>query len=292
MDTLQTVVVVCYFLTSLAGATVWAETGNGIPNAVIPTGTDEITVDLPDLPAKAKPLVLVRIPAGSFQMGSNDDVTWSWCFPCEQPVHTVNIASDFYLAKHEITQGQWLAVMGSKPSHFSSCGDDCPVEMVSWNDCQAFVTALNALVSGGGFRMPSEAEWEYACRAGTMTRFHFGDSDCPPAGCVLCDLSDYAWWCENDSPSGTKIVGRKLPNAFGLCDMHGNVWEWCQDRWHDDYSGAPADGSAWEADGGTSRVLRGGAKSRSARRCRSSDRRRGNPTLTNSGVGFRVARTP
>jgi len=279
----------CLFvLASPAGA----ETGSAVSDSAIFAGTDEIIIDLPNLPAEAKPLVLVLIPAGNFQMGSNDDSTWSWRPRCEKPVHAVDIGYDFYMGKHEITQGQWAAVMGSNPSQFSSCGYDCPVEMVSWNHCQAFVTALNDLVPSGGFRLPSEAEWEYACRAGTTTRFSFGESDCPPAGCVECELSDYAWWCGNDSPLGTKIVGLKLPNAFGLFDMHGNVWEWCGDRWHDDYSGAPVDGGPWEVDGGESRVLRGGGKSRSARRCRSSDRRPGKPTLTNSGVGFRVVRAP
>jgi formylglycine-generating enzyme required for sulfatase activity len=269
-----------------------AESGCKVSEAAVLTGTNEVTIELPDLPTGAEPLVLIRVPAGGFLMGSNDDSSWSWRPRSERPVHAVNIKYDFYLGKHEITQGQWLAVMGRNPSHFSACGNDCPVETVSWNDCQAFITALNALVPGDGFRLPSEAEWEYACRAGTTTRFSFGDSSCPPAGCVACDLSDYAWWCGNEDPPGTKVVGRKLPNKFGLFDMHGNVWEWCQDRWHDSYAGAPTDGSSWEIDGGEARVLRGGAKSRSARRCRSSDRRKGLPTLTNSGVGFRVAGTP
>ena len=256
----------------------------------------EMTIDLPGLPAEAKPLVLVRIPAGSFYMGSNDDSSWSWCYPCEQPVHHVNIAYDFYLAKHEITQGQWLAVMGSEPASGYGDGNDYPVYFVSWNDCQAFVAALNA-PGQGTFRMPSEAEWEYACRAGTTTRFSFGDSNCAPTGCTSCDLSNYAWWCGNNGASGapeygTKIVGQKPPNGFGLYDMHGNVWEWCQDWWHEGYTGAPADGSAWEAGGGTYRVMRGGRWSSDARYCRSSSRSRHSPAVTSYYLGFRVARTP
>jgi len=265
------------------------------PAALTPAG--EITVELPDLPAGAKPLTLVRIPAGSFQMGSYDESSWSWCYPCEQPAHTVKIGYDFYVGKHEITQGQWLAVMGSEPASGYGDGNDYPVYYVSWNDCQAFVAALNAL-GQGTFRMPSEAEWEYACRAGTTTRFSFGDSNCAPTGCTSCDLSNYAWWCGNNGASGTpeygtKVVGQKLPNGFGLYDMHGNVWEWCQDWWHEGYTGAPADGSAWEAGGGTHRVIRGGSWIQyNARLCRSSGRGRNTPTSAHLNLGFRVARTP
>jgi formylglycine-generating enzyme required for sulfatase activity len=254
-----------------------------------PTPEAEITIDLPDLPVDATPLVLIHIPAGSFDMGSYDDSSWSWCYPCEQPVHTVNIGYDFYLGKYEITQGQWLAVMGSEPASGYGDGNDYPVYNVSWNDCQAFITALNAL-GQGTFRMPSEAEWEYACRAGTTTRFSFGDSTCNPNDSTPCDLSYYAWWGGNNSPNGTKVVGQKLPNAFGLYDMHGNVTEWCQDWWHGDYAGAPNDGSAWEAGGGTYRVFRGGDWLNTARFSRSSHRDRYYPTLTSSHLAFRVAR--
>jgi formylglycine-generating enzyme required for sulfatase activity len=267
-------------------------------HAAAPTPTpipSEITIDLDFLPAGAKPLVLVHIPAGSFQMGSNDDSSWSWCYPCEQPVHTVNIGYHFYLSKYEITQAQYQAVMAGNPSYFSECGNDCPVEQTSWDYCQMFVLTLNELIPGGGFRIPSEAEWEYACRGGTTTRFCFGDSTCSPIECSTCELSDYAWWCGNNGAFGTpeygtKPVGQKPPNAFGLYDMHGNVWEWCQDWWHGDYTNAPADGSAWESGGGTYRVLRGGCWESPAWECRSSNRADFLPGGMGSRLGFRVAK--
>jgi len=219
----------------------------------------------------------------------------SWSQSYEQPVHTVNIGYDFYLGRYEITQGQWQAAMGSNPAHDYNVGSNYPVYYVSWNDCRAFVTALNALVPGGGFRMPSEAEWEYACRAGTTTRFSFGDSTCDPSVCLSCDLSAYGWWCGNDGAPetpefGTKIVGLKPANPFGLYDTHGNVNEWCQDWWHADYTGAPNDGTGWEADVGIWRVHRGGAWGSPARRCRSSNRDGLMPSLSNFYQGLRIAR--
>jgi formylglycine-generating enzyme required for sulfatase activity len=259
-------------------------------------GPNEIIIEIPDLPPGAKPLIMVRLPAGSYLMGTTDDATWSWCPSCEQPVHTVNIGYDFYIGKYEITQAQYQAVMGANPAEGHGVGNDYPVYFVSWDDCQAFITTLNALVPQT-LRLPSEAEWEYACRALSVTRFSFGDSTCAPTGCTSCDLDDYAWWCANngafETPEyGTKIVGRKLPNAWGLYDMHGNVWEWCQDWWHGDYTGAPTDGSAWDAVGDTYRVLRGGEWGLSAADCRSARRNAIDPTSINSRVGFRVAWTP
>jgi formylglycine-generating enzyme required for sulfatase activity len=185
-------------------------------------------------------------------MGSDDP---GWSRPDELPVHEVNIGYDFYIGKYEVTQAQWKAVMQTSPSHFK--GDNLPVEMVNWDYCQIFITELNG-ITGGKFRLPSEAEWEYACRAGTTTRFYFGDSTCPRDTCSPCDLDDYTWWCGN-SGDATHPVGGKLPNDWGLYDMHGNVWEWCQDWYHDSYAGAPADGSAWESTAGGTRVLRGGS---------------------------------
>ena len=249
---------------------------------------DEITITLPG----DVPLVLVRIPPGSFLRGSTDDPSWSWCYPCEQPVHEVDIGYDFLMGKFEVTQAQWLAVMGNNPSHFP--GEDRPVEQISWDDiCRpgGFLERLNALGLGGTFRLPSEAEWEYACRAGTTTRYYFGDSDCEPTACPSCELSGYAWWCGN-SQFVSHPVGRKMPNGFGLYDMYGNVWEWCQDRWHDDYHGAPTDGSAWESGDSPYRVIRGGKWDRNARRCRSADRGRRFPNGGHFSFGFRLVMTP
>jgi formylglycine-generating enzyme required for sulfatase activity len=177
-----------------------------------------------------------RIPAGSFRMGSP-------VRDAEQPIHTVNVA-EFWMGTTEVTQAQWQAVMGSNPSHFQAAGPEAPVEQVSWEDAQAFIRRLNALETDRRYRLPSEAEWEYACRAGTTSE-------------AYGPVETVAWLAENAGGT-THPVGRKLPNAFGLYDMLGNVWEWCQDTWHANYDGAPTDGSAWQSLGSTQRVLRGG----------------------------------
>lgn len=266
-----------------------------------PTSTppkfEEITVELPGLPEDATPLILVRITAGSFLMGSSDDSTWSWCDSCEQPVHEVRIEHDFYMGKHEITQAQWTALMAILPATAYGVGDNYPVYNISWNDCQDFITELNKLQQGI-FRLPSEAEWEYACRAGATTRFYFGDSvecatsceDCA-AGLLSGNRSDYMWYCGDNRPFGAKPVGGKLPNAFGLYDMHGNVWEWCQDLWHEGYLGAPIKGSAWEISPSSYRVMRGGFWNNQAFCCRAAHRFRYAPDFIHYGSGFRVVRT-
>ncbi|MEA3324727.1 MAG: formylglycine-generating enzyme family protein [Euryarchaeota archaeon] len=219
------------------------------------------------------------IPAGEFMMGSEDG------FDDEKPVHKVRIGKPFYLGTYPVTQAEWKAVMGNNPSHFK--GDDLPVESVSWDDVQEFIKKLNEKEGTDKYRLPSEAEWEYACRAGTNTRYSFGDSE--------SKLGDYAWYDYN-SGSKTHPVGKKKPNPGGLYDMHGNVWEWVQDRWHSNYDGAPTDGSAWESGDGAHRVLRGGSWGGNARYCRSADRRHDDPGYRNSNdpgyrrdyLGFRL----
>ncbi len=190
---------------------------------------------------------LVRIPGGTFQMGT-DSTDYPW-LEHSRPVHSVAISSDFYIGRYEVTQAQWQAVMGSNPSYFSGSGD-LPVEQVSWNDAVAFCNALSG-ITGYDIRLPSEAEWEYACRAGTTTDYSFGDD--------VADLGDYAWYSGNSGDT-THEVGTKLPNSWGLYDLHGNVWEWCADVWHNNYAGAPSDGGAWTTGGDpTHRVQRGGS---------------------------------
>lgn len=216
-------------------------------------------------------LDLVRIPAGWFQMGSKkDDKT-------EQPVHEVKFAKPFYIGKYEITREQWQAVMGSNPGRFP--GPRYPVGGVSWDACQDFLKKLNDK-TGRTFALPSEAEWEYACRAGSTTEYCFGDDE--------SGLGEYAWYYSNSGRT-SHPVGEKKPNAWGLYDMHGNAFEWCEDVWHDSYEGAPADGSAWLQGGDQgSRVLRGGAWDLYSMPCRSAIRIRFNPSSAWSNNGVRV----
>lgn len=217
---------------------------------------------------------LVVLPGGRFQMGSTQ-------YSDEQPVHTVNVAS-FALGKYPVTQGQWKQVMGNNPSFCSNGGDRCPVENVSWDDAQAFIQKLNQQ-TGHTYRLPSEAEWEYACRAGSTGQWCFGDDE--------SQLTHYAWY-DNNSGGKTHPVGEKKANAFGLHDMHGNVWEWCEDKWSGNYHGAPSDGRAWVDGGGVARVTRGGTCYRLARVTRAAYRNKDLPdSRSHNYYGFRVART-
>ncbi len=257
-----------------------------------------ITVRLPELYEGAKPLELVRIPAGTFLMGSKDDpfLADAWYQSDELPQHQVTITKDFYIGKYEVTQAQWYAVMRTTPSEFHG-EPDKPVETVSWNDCQTFVEKLNAMdLVDGEFRLPTEAEWEYACRAGTTTRFYWGDSDSESVMKQYCwyekNAEDGDWTSPHADEEGTQPVGLKLPNAWGLYDMSGNVWEWCQD-WYGDYPlGAVVDPIGQES--GSLRVARGGCWLSYAWYCRSADRSGCGPDLTSDNLGFRLvlSRTP
>lgn len=220
---------------------------------------------------------MLIIPAGSFRMG-DDKSKWN----NERPAHMVQVAS-FMLGKFEVTQAQWRAVMGSNPSFFKDCGEHCPVENVSWNEIQTYLQKLSAL-TGQQYRLPSEAEWEYAARAGSQSKRSHGDDE--------TKLVDYAWYDKN-STNKTHAVGQRTANAFGLFDMHGNVWEWVADCWHDNYHGAPLDGSAWVkgCDEDNRRVLRGGSWFSTAAFLRSACRSGYAPANRDDGVGFRVART-
>lgn len=203
----------------------------------IPYG-ETLTIPLPGLPADARPLELIRVRAGSFVMGatSNDPGYYS---QLEWPSHPVTLTYDYFLGKCEITQAQWRAVMGSIPKRITDGGDDYPIYYVSWKDCQDFARRLSDW-GLGLFRLPTEAEWEYACRAGTTTRFSFGD--CPEvveSYSYYEEPSRFVWWFGNNTPSGAKPVGLKLPNPWGFFDMHGNVYEWCSDWWENPYPREP-----------------------------------------------------
>ncbi|MBI4569094.1 MAG: formylglycine-generating enzyme family protein [Planctomycetes bacterium] len=214
---------------------------------------------------------LVLIPAGTFMMGSPDNEPERDAD--EGPQHQVNVNA-FLMGKYEVAQRQWRAVMGNNPSYFKDAGIFAPVEWVSWNDCKQFCEKT-------GLRLPSEAEWEYACRAGTTTRYSFGDDE--------SEAGEYAWYGATSGGITTHPVGQKKPNGWGLYDMHGNVWEWCEDEYHDSYNGAPTDGSAWTSNKGGARVLRGGSWLNTARSLRAAFRDGRTPAFRNAYVGVRVS---
>ncbi len=243
---------------------------------------------------------MVYIPAGKFKMGSpngegDED---------EHPDHWVTVPA-FYMGKTPITQKQYHLIMGKNPSYFKD-DEQLPVEQVSWDDAVEFCQKLSEK-SDKTYRLPSEAEWEYACRAGTTTRYYFEDDE--------SQLGDYAWYANNSGDQlidalqiwesdrdnyydriftqnkcRTHPVAGKKPNEWGLYDMHGNVWEWCQDHWHENYKDAPKDGSAWlnDNDNRSRRLLRGGSWDDISEYCRSANRNRYNADFRHYSIGFRV----
>jgi formylglycine-generating enzyme required for sulfatase activity len=247
-------------------------------------------VALPPKPAAKDPtqriftnsigMSFVLLPAGSFTMGSPAGESGRNTGERQRPV---TISKPFYLQTTEVTQKQWTQVMGSNPSYFTSFGDDCPVENVSWNDAQEFIKKLNQKESGAKYRLPSEAEWEYACRAGSKGRFCFGDEE--------ARLKEYAWY-KGNSGDKTHPVGKRKPNAWGLYDMHGNVWEWVEDDWQEGYKEAPDDGSAWiDNPRASGRVVRGGGWGHVAPDCRSASRNGHGPDPRGDFVAFRITRS-
>jgi formylglycine-generating enzyme required for sulfatase activity len=224
------------------------------------TSNTDLTVRLAAIEGEVD-IDLVAIPPGTFTMGSPE--TESWRFP-DETVHVVHITKTFRIGRTEVTQAQFKAVMGWNPSYFSAC-PDCPVEHVNWFDAMEFCRLLTArhelegrIPEGAFYRLPTESEWEYACRAGTATKFSFGDaSQCSEDGfCVAAH--DHLWWNGNNTPAryGPKPVGSRQPNPWGLQDMHGNVLEWCLD-WYGPYPAAEATDPRGPAEG-TQKVLRGG----------------------------------
>jgi formylglycine-generating enzyme required for sulfatase activity len=222
---------------------------------------------------------MVVIPAGTFLMGSKADFfAAEQPSEDEQPQHAVNIRS-FALGKLEVTQEQWYSLMGNLPSKFN--GRTLPVEQVSWQDAQEFINKLNAKTDQK-YRLPSEAEWEYAARAGSSADYFFGNDP--------NQLSRFAWF-EGNSGNTTHPVGEKVANNFGLHDMHGNVWEWTQDCKSRNYAGAPVDGSASTTGDCSRRVARGGSWSYSPKGLRSANRSGYSSAFQSSSIGFRLART-
>ncbi|MTJ19210.1 SUMF1/EgtB/PvdOfamily nonheme iron enzyme [Dolichospermum sp. UHCC 0299] len=244
-------------------------------------------------------LDMVAIPGGKFLMGSPEDEPGG--YDDESPQHEVTV-QPFFMGKYPVTQAQWKAVatncpqvnreLEPNPSNFkeNKQENNLPVEQITWYDAVEFCERLSQL-TGRKYRLPSEAEWEYACRAGTTTPFHFGET-------ITGKLANYsASIIYGEEPEGeyrekTTPVGSFTANAFGLYDMHGNVWEWCDDHWHDDYNDAPTDGSAWiesnSVEEGAIRLLRGGSWYANPKYCRSADRNDYYPGYRNDGNGFRL----
>jgi formylglycine-generating enzyme required for sulfatase activity len=250
-------------------------------------------------------LALVKVPGGEFAMGAPESELES--YDDERPVHQVKVR-EFYMGKYAVTQAQWRFVAESiaqvnieldpDPSGFK--GDDLPVEQVSWFDAIEFCDRLSAY-TGREYRLPTEAEWEYACRGGTTTAFHFGET-------IDAEVANYRaqdWTVKENTYPGKYGPGRlgefrektiavgslKAANEFGLHDMHGNVWEWCMDHWHDNYEGAPIDGSAWvesDREKDADRLLRGGSWVNDPRFCRSACRDLFSPDNRYNNLGFRL----
>ena len=209
----------------------------------------------------------VLIKPGSFMMGA-DTGTWD-------RIHQVTISNAFYMGKYEVTQAQWQQVMGNNPSSFRDCGGNCPVEQVSWIDAQDFINKLNRMNDGFQYRLPSEAEWEYACRGGTKGNYYEPD------------VGEFGWYFEN-SGHKTRAVGGKQPNAFGLYDMLGNVTEWCEDWYGENYYGSSPSSDPKGPDSGQHRVERGGTWESLAPYLNCTGRGRNDPATRNPFHGFRV----
>jgi formylglycine-generating enzyme required for sulfatase activity len=243
----------------------------------------DLTAEPPKTFTNSIGMSFVLIPAGSFKMGSPDGEDGQYK---DERQHLVTISKPFYLQTTEVTQKQWTQVMGSNPSSFKDCGDNCPVESVSWDDSQEFIRELNQKAGWKKYRLPTEAEWEYACRAGSEGRFCFGNQK--------AELEKYGWYATGPFVMKTHPVGEKKPNAWGLYDMHGNVKEWCQD-WYGEYStGHVTDptGPKAEKERVSHRVSRGGSWNLDSRHLRSANRSMYKPGYRNYTVGFRVARDP
>ena len=240
-------------LITLGGCSKNSANGNAKPGAVVKNSIG---------------MEFAYVPAGSFQMGSsNGDQN-------EQPVHQVTLARGFYMGRYEVTQAQWQKVMGTNPSTFNSCGENCPVEQVSWDETQEFIKKLTEQNDGYEYRLPSEAEWEYACRAGT-------------AGDYAADPNAMAWYTAN-ADYKTHPVGQKQANAWGLYDMQGNVSEWVMDYQCNNYDGAPTDGSARNKTVSDDRMERGGSWRLDDKHLRSAQRSEAAPDYRWKDIGFRL----
>ncbi len=223
---------------------------------------------------------MVFVSGGTFTMGCLDEKRDGKCDENEKPAHKVTM-NDFYISRTEVTQAQWQAIMGSNPSEFKDC-PTCPVEKVSWDDVQEFLKKLNALSSGVKYRLPTEAEWEYAARGGAKSKGYLYAGS---------NQIDEVAWHDGNSGGKTHLIGTKKKNELGLFDMSGNVHEWCQDVWHKNYEGAPKNGAAWMKDGNQGiRVVRGGFWAIGSSYCRVAYRIGYDLDYRGNNIGFRLAR--
>jgi len=231
--------------------------------------------EMPETTVNSLGMELVMIPAGSFRMGG--DKTLEQAEDHENPIHTVSFSKPLLMGKYAVTQAHWAVVMDNNPSKFED--DLRPVETISWHDAQDFIEALNNREDTKGYRLPTEAEWEYAARAGSESAYAFGSES--------VRLDEFAWYKKN-AQNQTHPVGQLAPNAWGLYDMHGNVHEWCQD-WFDRgyYSQSPSQAPGGPAEG-LAKSLRGGDWGSDRWYCRCASRSLGSPSRRSNRVGFRI----
>jgi formylglycine-generating enzyme required for sulfatase activity len=205
----------------------------------------------------------------------------------DEDQHKVTLTNGYYLQTTEVTQKQWKAVMGELPRYIRKCSEECPVERLSWEDAQTFIGKLNKLEGVDYYRLPTEAEWEYAARAGSLTAFPNGEIT--DAGCLDPRLKEIAWYCGNSTSYPQHPVAQKVPNSWGIYDMHGSVWEWCSD-WYSSYP----QGSVTDPSGppdGIERVIRGGGIADNARTCRSANRLSLGSDIIIDNIGMRLVRS-
>ena len=241
------------------------------------TAPSTISKDVITIPVKdGISIEMVKVEGGTFMMGATKEMRDpNVSLLNEEPVHQVTLTNDYYIGKYEVTQALWQAVMGSNPSKYK--GDNLPVEMVSWNDCQEFISKLNSM-TGRKFRLPTEAEWEYAARGGKKRRgYQYSGSS---------NITDVAWY-DGNSGSKTHPVGTKQANELGIYDMTGNVWEWCQDMYG--YYSFSAQKNPTGSTVGNKRVIRGGSWFNTRESCRTSDRADSSPDHHFEGLGLRLA---
>ena len=237
---------------------------------------EERVGEMKDVFTNSLGMAFVLIPAGTFMMGSPDSVAGR---RADEQQHQVTLTKSFRMQTTPVTQGQWEALMESNHARFKECGKDCPMDRASWNDAHEFIQRLNEKENTHQYRLPFEAEWEYTCRAGSQGFFCFGDDE--------RELEKYGWYWKN-SGGGIHPVALKEPNAWGLYDMHGNVWEWCQD-WYGPYPADPATDPEGPSSGEFP-VLRGGSFYNNVRLVRSAVRFRSYTDHRNLSFGFRLVR--